>query len=282
MARRWPCVGMAAAPVLCVTLAGADPALLALMPRGAPLVGGFDAERLAGSGFGKRLLARLPGAAEYRDLAARAAEVVFTTSGVAGTGMLAVARGKFVAAPILSMARSRGETIGEYRGVTTIAARDGTVALLSETTIAIGDEKSVQGAIDRRQSTAEAALVARARELSARHHGWLVLTGSPALAMAELTDNRTVSGALRGDLFQAVESMEMGFRGGAAALEVAGQAVAKTEKDAALLAEALKFLTQLLPDISGTEIRAEGATVRFTGKAPARFVEKLLELSGAK
>jgi hypothetical protein len=270
------------AAVLCVLpLAAADPTLIALLPPEAPLVAGFDAARLGASGFGNRLLNRLPGGAGYRDLIARAGEVVFTTAGVADSGLVAVARGRFDGAALRERARARGETVAEYRGVPTIASNGGLMALLSDSIVALGDEGPVRELIARRESpaTPDAAVLARARELAARHHGWLVLTTAPALALAEAVPNRTLSGALRGDLFQALESMSMGFRGGASALEVSGEAVAKTEKDAVLLAEALRFLTQMVPDLAGTDIRPEGSIVRFSGKAPAAFVERLLELS---
>ncbi len=295
------------------TLAAADPAMLRLLPPDAAVMAGMDAVRMKNSPFGQRLvgqtgadsasldqLIRMTGFDPRRDVN----EVLFATpsgvdletlaspgGGSAAAGrVLFIARGQFDIARLGEAARSQSGFVESYHGVTVIGSKqddESRMAFLSGSIALAGDAESVRAAIDRHRSGAapDPALAARIQDVSTRYDFWFLTNESPALTLAPRVPNKTLSGAFRGDLFQAVRRMQIGVKAGAL-MEISVEAVTRSEKDAVALGDVIRFMSQVLEGNSGAhvsellqkmDLRTEGATLRFSIAVPPAYVDQLFD-----
>src|SRR5688572_3534789 len=160
--------GFAVAVILLAvsTALGADPALLALVPADAKVIGGINVDRTAGSPFGQFLLSKVneddggfqkfvtaTGFDPRRDLR----EIVFagtTIPGQKGNGLVA-ARGSFNAAQIFAAAKAEGATTTIYKGVELLQhkADRGGFAILDGSIAIAGDDAGLKRAIDQRSGS---------------------------------------------------------------------------------------------------------------------------------
>lgn len=246
-----------AAGVMAASLAAAaDPALLQLLPPKAPVIFGVQVEQSRHSPFGQFLLAQaekqdadlkefiaVTGFDPRRDVT----EIVGAAQGP-GKGGLACARGRFDVTRILAAVQAKHSAAESYRGVTILLGRGhrpGGLAFLDSTLAVAGDAASVKAAIDRWRDggAPDAEMAARVTEAALRYDAWLVTSSSPAELAGRIPDD-TVKGTMQGDLIRAIERLSGGIKFGAD-VTIAGESVLKTDKDAAALADVLRFLVSL-------------------------------------
>jgi hypothetical protein len=92
---------------------------------------------------------------------------------------------------------------------------------------------------------------------------------------------------MQGNVIQAIEHMSGGFRFGAN-VELAGEAVTRSDKDATALADVVRFLASMAASnrdpqaplaqmVDSLQLTAEGRSVRFSLTAPQQEIEKLMK-----
>jgi hypothetical protein len=280
----------------------ADPALLNLLMPEAKLVIGINVEQAKSTPFGQSVLARLQkedaGFARFvvatgfdprRDLR----EIVIGSTGNRPEGGLVVARGFFNSARLADFAKIEGATVTSFQGVDIVsgpkADHKGAFAFLDSTTAVGGDLDSVKAAISRRGTTAglSAALQAKIRDLSSANDVWFASTLSGADLAARVPDSRA-AGIAKGDILQAVEQSSGGVKFGTL-VEIKGEALMRSDKDATALADVARFLgsmVQLNRDKQGAgnvatlleqmDIRTEANVVKFSLAVPQDQIEKLM------
>jgi hypothetical protein len=224
----------------------AGPAALDLAPPDTALAIGVNVEGIKASKLGQSLTPMfreqtkaLSGAmgAQVMEMLDGVREVVIVTTGAslhedeksrrAGRphrrAGLALASGSFTAAGLAALAKTGGATPSDILGVTVYTRKEGaqdpvSLAMLSDSLLAIGDPASVRACVARRGRPAgvEPALRARASELGGKYHIWIATSAtlvgdlaakekgqaanSPA---AMLTAVRQISGGLKfGQTFQ--------------------------------------------------------------------------------
>lgn len=294
-------LGLAACLAAARLAGAADPALLNLLPPRAPVVFGIQVEQSRYSPFGQFLLSRAAKEdADLREFIQAAgfdprrdvAEIVGAGLGPGKGGVVCV-RGRFDVPRILTAIAPKRPATAAYRGVTILLGRGpkpGGLAFLDSTLAVAGNTEAVRAAIDRWRDggALEKETAALVTEAALRYDAWLVTTASPAELAGRIHDD-TVSATMKGDLLRAVERMSGGIKFGAE-VTIAGESVLKTEKDAAALADVLRFLAsvaQLGGHTEGQarlgeyarrmELAAEGNRVKVSLVIPEADFEKLLE-----
>lgn len=242
--------------------AAADSTLLNLVMPGAKVVSGVHVEKTKASAFGKYVLARMQsddqnlnnfaamtGFDPRRDLS----EVVMaSTSSGDESSYLVVGRGTFDRARIVGLARNAGQPVSTYHGVDLIQHKDpekiNAVAFLDGGIAVMGDLESVQAAIDRRQSGAVAsrALLDRVSRASAGNDAWFFTVGNPGQFLHGKLSDPNLNGALQGDMLQNVQEAAGGLRFGDLDVKLTAEVVARTEKDAAALADVVRFFAGMV------------------------------------
>lgn len=285
-------------------LSAADPQLISLVMPDARLVGGVNVSQARSTPFGRFLLDRVQagdnGFSDFvtatgfdprRDLV----EVVLASATTTGDKGVLLARGSFDTERITTLMRGAGKTPEIYGGVEIIGGRQEShaVAFLDGTTAIAGDAESVKAAIDRRTrpTRLDPALLAKIDELSASQHIWGV-TVAPLAGLSAQAPDQKMSGMLQGDLFKTVERASAGLKFGPT-VRLSAEAVAHTEKDAAALADALKFLVNLAgmqsqksPGLDwaalaqSLKLSSESNTVRMAIEIPEADFEKLIQSRG--
>jgi len=259
--------------------AAADPALLQLAPTDAIFVAGFHTDKLKSSSIVQRLLTRArAGTEDFGKLVAAAGfdperdvREVLIASGPIDANALIALRGTFDPSKFSPLPK-------------------GKAVLLDPTTLLVGDEKTVQAAMGRRQSDARLApeLVARVESYSSRYDAWLLTTDSPTRILAGQVPNQTLDAAVKGDLFQAVRQVSAGLRAGET-LELEGEMLTRSPKDASALADVGRFLAQLLLDsaagrgiLEAPSFQPDGASLRFSIKLPEQLILKIFETAAPR
>lgn len=242
---------------LSAALYAADPQLMGLVMPEAKLVGGINVVEAKSTPFGQFILNRMgvgdkgfeelitaTGFDPRRDLT----EIVLASTGEPGSsrGVL-LARGAFDVTRIAALMRGAGKTPEIYKGVEIIGGKQEAhvLAFLDGGTAVAGDMESVKAAIDRRArpTRLDAAVTHKIDELSASQHIWGITTAPLANFSLQAPDPK-VGGILEGDLFKTIDRASAGLRFGET-VQLNAEAAARTEKDAAALADALKFLANL-------------------------------------
>ncbi|MGH9674679.1 MAG: hypothetical protein ACRD44_15985 [Bryobacteraceae bacterium] len=259
--------------------AAADPALLQLAPPDAVFVAGFHAEKLKSSSVVQRLLTRArSGTEDFGKLVAAAGfdperdvrEVLIASGPIDANALIAV-RGTFDPSKFSPLPK-------------------GKAVLLDPTTLLVGDEKALQAAMGRRQSEARLApeFIARVESYSSRYDAWLLTTDSPTRMLAGQMQNQTLDAAVKGDLFQAIRHVSAGLRAGDS-LELEGEMLTRSPKDAIALADVARFLTQLLMDSAASrgvseapKFEPDGASLRFAVKLPAPLLLKIFDTAAPR
>jgi hypothetical protein len=288
---------LAMGPVL-----AADSALLNLVPADAKVVGGIQVDRAIASRIGQHMLAQMKeddadfrkfvttgGFDPRRDL--REVLMASTAGPDKGHGLV-LARGVFDAARLITLARSTGAKIEKYQGLDVIAGsgvESGWVVFPDSTTAIGGDPQMVRNALDRRRGgpPMDARLAAKVSELGNRYDLWMVST-LPVSQFAGKMPDKQVSGAMKGDMLQGIEQTSGGIRLGPT-VEVAGEAVTRSDKDASAMVDVVKFLAGMVqlnrdkPDaakfaslLDTLELKSEANVMKFHLSIPEADIEKML------
>ncbi|HUS06154.1 MAG TPA: hypothetical protein VMZ52_07660 [Bryobacteraceae bacterium] len=294
---------LAAGPML-----AADAALMNLVPPDATVVAGIRIDNTANSKLGQHLLSQMKdedagfrgfiqatGFDPRRDLreliiASTAAAQLAAQSGAQKGRGLVLARGVFDVPRIFALAKTAGAPLLKYQGLDVLAnSGAGWVVFPDNSTAIAGDPQMVKSALDRRQGGAplDAGMAAKVNEFSGRYDIWMV-SSAPVSQFAGRMPDRQLSGAMKGDMLRGIEQTSGGIRFGTI-IQVGGEAVTRSEKDAAALLDVVKFLTGMLqlnrekPDaakfatlLDTLELKSEANVMKFNLSVPEADVEKLL------
>lgn len=213
------------------------------------------------------------------------------TAGEARSGLI-VFRGAFDLNRILDAAKARGNNPIAYRGVKIVSGADdsGALAFLDPSLLVAGSAEQVTAGIDRWRTGAAATekMAAKLAEVSSTNDVWFVTLGSPA-ALADRTENSMLSGAMKGEIVQAIQEMRGGIKFGPE-VKISGESITRTADDAVALASVVRFFVTLADVNIGSRTGAviqglgsrmqlvtEANRVRFSVSMPEPEFEKLLE-----
>jgi hypothetical protein len=212
-------------------------------------------------------------------------------------------RGTFDTNRILALAKAEGATIRTYKGIqvltgnkkrplefnTGIGKSEGWFAFLDNSIVALGDEGSVRAAIDRRGlgTAVSARLLAKVHEVSSLYDIWGV-SMIPTSELAAAVPDERLSGAMQGDALRGIEETSGGIRFGND-IEVAAEAVTRSEKDATAIADVVRFFTglarmnqndpgaaQVAKFLESLELSTQGNVFKLSLRVPETELEKMI------
>jgi len=290
---------------------GADPALLRLAMDQPKVIAGLDVAQAKNSPFGQRILDEMKGHEEglqeflsgtgfdpRRDLQ----EVVIMSDGVAQKShSLVLLRGAFDRDKINRFAQAQGKVTAEnYRGTEILLPQknesghmDCAIAILDGTIAVLGDPALVRRAIDHKNG-APANLPLEVGKLvnewSAKNHAWFV-SAAPLkeLGVGNPGNDKLVPGNIPTD---AVLQARAGVRFGSV-IEISGEAVARSDKDAEALADVLRFFrsavrlnsdkpeaSELVKIADSLQVNTNGVNMTFSLSVPDEQLQKFFNSKG--
>ncbi|MCL6543921.1 MAG: hypothetical protein K6T61_01750 [Bryobacteraceae bacterium] len=272
-----------------------DPALLRHVPAESRVLAGIDMARLAGSPSGRALFSLLqasyprlsalnewPGFDPLRD----ARQILLAAAGQANANHTVILmRGEFDRAAM--EARGFRMEVFENAPLLRPQRKDAPCfAILEAGVAALGSQESLHRLLVRRNSAdqPDAGLLARAQELSGRYDFWAVSI-APSADLAATVPEGQWRGILRGDVLAAVQESRLGIEAGDSNRLIA-EAVLRTAKDAAALAEVVRFFAgvlQLTEKIRGSKAPpAAGLLENLQVQTEGNLMRATLVLSGAQ
>jgi len=279
----------------------ADPALLGLLAPDAKVVAGIRVDRSTASQFGQFMLKQMQhedadfnkfvtatGFDPRRDLT----EVIVSSSdGQTKSHGLVVAHGVFDIVRLAGQAKLSGASITNYKDVQVIAGKsNGWIAFLDGRTAAAGDPALVRAAIDRRGSGVgiDSKLAAKVNEVSGKYDAWMVSIAPMSNFSGRLPDAR-MNGMMNGEMVQGIEQASGGVLFGSS-VQIAGEAVTRSEKDATALADVVRFLAGMVqmnrekPEVSKLaavldtmSLKASANTLTISLSVPESDLEQMLK-----
>ena len=276
-----------------------DSAVLNMVPPDTKSLAGINVNRTTASQFGQFILSRMQTSDQHfqdfinntgfdprrdlRELVAAQTDPAKKHSG------LVIAQGIFNVPKLVAAAQAHGATLTSYQGVQVIAgpqADAGWVAFLDGRTALAGNPDLVRQAIDRRSgsgSQLDAKLAAKVTDVSNRYDVWAVSNVPVTGLNAKIPDDQ-MNGIINSDVFQSIEQASGGVIFGPS-LQISGEAVTRSEKDATALADVLRFLTSLvqgraqgapfLPFLNNLELTSSANVMRVSLTVPEAEIEKL-------
>lgn len=278
-----------------------DASLLPLLPPDAKAVVGMDFSRVMTSPFGQFVLRQMNlnsqeidrmGAMVGFDPRRDLHEAILALMDPQSRDALVLLRGVFDVERIYGFANLQGANTTTYKGVRIMGApgrpragRPSSVAFLSPNLMALGMESSVKSVIDRQSGGAnpDESLVARIQAAGSRYDMWFLTNGSVS-SLAGLSGNPNVSGAMGGNVLQALESLLAGFKFGDT-VEISAEAMARTEKDATALVDVIRFFGQMAQSnasasasalFEALKLTTDGRVVRASISVPNQEFEKII------
>lgn len=285
----------------CLSVFGADPALVNLIPSDARFVAGIHADQIKNSRFGQYLLDQMKseennfskliaqtGFDPRRDLS----EIIVASSDPQNKNhnSLVIARGRFDATRINAFVRQSGAGQTSYQGIDIVTDSrhenaEAWMAVLNPSLVVAGGSHLVKQAIDQNRQGGrlqDAKMAGRIAELSGRYDAWIVtsnLDGMP-VKMGKLDPN----------LVQSMDSMMGGVRFGTN-VELMAEAAMRSEKDAGALADVVRFLAgmvqlnrekdpkseEMANLLEKIDIKATGNQLRLLLTVPEDYFEKYVK-----
>lgn len=264
--------------------------LLPLIPEDSGSIVGFDAGRMMGSHFGKRILEKMQ-AADPRlkillglGLDPKDIRQVVVASGGASKSSLILVNGAFPSRQLLQglaaglLTDSARKTV--HDGVELMGGGDGnSIAFADDRTLLLGGDALVRGAIDRRKlkQRRNAPLLEKAGRWMNSHDLWFASSGPTNDFTGRVTE-RATGGALNEGILKAFDRTYGGLRF-TDSLEVGVETAAKTGTDASSMVKMMKLLSALslltkgatsgpLGFLDSLDIKADGNIVSFSLKIP--------------
>jgi hypothetical protein len=237
----------------------ADSSLLSLVSPDTKVIAGLRVDRATSSQFGQFLLNQARhGDADFNKFVAATGfdprrdltEVIAASVDGNDKGHgLVVAHGVFDISKLLAQAKLHNASITNYKDVQVVTGSKtdgGWVAFLDGRTAAAGDPDAVKAAIDRRGSGVgiDSKLAAKVTEVSSKYDAWMVSI-APMSKFAGKLPNPQMNGALNGDMVQGIEQASGGVLFGST-IQLAGEAVTRSAKDATALVDVVKFLAGMV------------------------------------
>jgi hypothetical protein len=289
-----------ALPVLAV-----DPALLRMVPAGAKVVAGIDVQTAAASPFGQFVLARAQQGDEDLQKLVQATgfdprrditELLFVsldTTRPRGSGLV-LARGRFDIDRLIAYAQAHTKaTVGSYSGVNLVSIGDGghgAFAFLDANTAVAGDAANVKAALDRRSGgvTLEQQVASKVQDMSASYDAWMVTAGGFDGRFMPPMGAGSPKTPVNGAVLQSIEQTSGGVKFGST-VQLAGEAVTRSDKDASALVDVLSFFTSMIqlnrerPEVAqfataldSLKVSAAGPAVRVTMSIPEADLERIM------
>ena len=276
----------------------ADFPLTSLIPEDSGSVVGFDAGRMLGSPFGRRILSRMQ-AADPRlkilfslgfDPAKDLKQVVVVT-GVEGRNSLVLVDGKFQSKQLLQGLAAGlitgGAKKSAYEGVEVMTSGDGNaLAFPDESTMLLGNEALLRTVIGRRKMArkSDAPLLAKAGRWMASHDLWFASAG-PTNDFTGSIGERATGGVLSGAILKSLDRTYGGLRF-TDSVEVGVETAARTERDAQSMVKVMRLLSALgamtkgatsgpLGFLDTLDIKAEGNLVNFKLTIPKKAFDSM-------
>ena len=279
----------------------ADTSLLSLVSPDVQVVAGIHVDRSTGSQFGQFVLKQMQrqdadfnkfllatGFDPRRDLT----EVIVSSADVQQKGHgLVLARGTFDIAKLTGQAKLRGGSITNYKDVQVIAGKsDGWIAFLDSGTAALGNADLVRTAIDRRGAGVgiDPKLAAKVNEVSAKYDAWMVSIAPMSKFPGTLPDQH-MNGVINGAMMQGIEQASGGVVFGSN-VQIFGEALMRSEKDATALADVVRFLAGMVqmnrekPDVAKLAVvldsmilQATANTLTFSLSVPESDLEQIVK-----
>jgi hypothetical protein len=273
--------------------AAVDPTLLGLVMPEAKVLYGVQVQQTLSSPFGQFAISHLPqndamlrfqaatGFELQRDL--REILVASPTTGNLndGSDALVLASGAFAPDKVLALATVIGAKVSAYRGVPMITPpqqREPRVfAFLDASTIAIGSEPAVRGAIDRRATLAIFAgpLFQKAVDASATHDAWFA-TVAP---LTDLVPAGSTGGFNPASLLQSVVESWAGAHFDTNGLTLSAEALTHSPAEAQGLAGMLKLISGMVKGtpaaaLQNAQVTADGSVMRVILTVPEQDLER--------
>ena len=292
------------------SIAGAvDPVLLDQVMPEAKVFVGINFAGISTSPLGQMVLAQSEAASEQIKALKRTIgfdplkdlrEVLIASTGEAkDSRSLVLLRGTFP--KIEALASAAGTPMQSYKGIPVLSMKQQAslmmLALLDPSTIAVGDQMSVQAAIDRQGVNAglDSKLVARVQEMSRQYDFWMVGKVPEGALPAASAPGQQFGGLMQGDIVKSVVEFGGGVKLGPE-LTIAGEAVTKTEKDATALADVLRLFIGMaqmsaqkdpkaansMAFLQKLNLRAEGNVAKMSLTIPAAALEKAVQAAIAQ
>lgn len=285
--------------------AAVDPQLLNLVASDAKVISGVHVDATKSSVFGQYVLSQMQsddqdfqkfisdtGFDPRRDLT----EIVVATGSKSDDGsLLVVGRGRFNMARFISAAVAAGANQTTYAGLQVLTHNpnsDGALAFLDASTAVMGGMKAVQAAIDRKNAASPAlteATLNKIRLLSEANDAWFMTTGPLTDFFAGKIADPNLSGAMQGNLLQAVLQANGGIKFAADKVQINGEALTRSDKDAQALADVVRFIAglvqmnkgsdqqaqQIASLLDGMQVSTQAATMRLSLNIPESMMEQL-------
>lgn len=303
--------------VVPATALAADAGLLSMVMPDAKVIAGIQVETGRNSPFGQYVLSHMQvdddsfkkfmaetGFDPRRDLT----EIVIASnwSGDTNGRWLVLARGFFNSSRIGSAVQTTGGTVTDFQGISIFAGTSASasvrtanavmatpvIAILDQSTAAMGDVDAVKAAIQRFQSKSKPPALVVSRkisDLSANNDFWFV-TLVPLSEFSGVMPDPNLSQAMNGNLLQAITQASGGIKFGSN-VRISAEAVTRSEKDAGALVDVVRFiggLIQLNKDKSATasevsslvdtmELKTSANVMNMSLSIPEGQLEKILE-----
>jgi hypothetical protein len=313
--------GLVAFALVQAAALAADQGLLSMVMPDAKVIAGIHVESGKNSPFGQYVLSHMQlddenfkkfmaetGFDPRRDLT----DIVMASNWAADTNgrWLVLARGFFNPARIASTVKVSGGSVTDFQGLSIFSGDskasgdtktdhanlgNSVIAILDQSTAAMGDVDSVKATIQRFQSKSRPsaqAITRKINEVSATNDFWFV-TLVPISEFSNAMPDPNLSQAMQGNLLQAITQASGGIKFGPT-VRISAEAVTRSEKDAGALVDVVRFiggLIQLNRDKSSTasevsslvdtmDLQTSGNVMTMSLSIPEAQLEKILD--GAK
>jgi hypothetical protein len=304
-------LGLALLAAASTAFAEIDHGLLNLVPQGTQVLAGFQVDKGKTSALGQYLLQRAgseepqfqkfmdaTGFDPRRDLQ----EVLVATPGPATAGkhsIIVLARGTFDVTHMKKGLVAKGGRVENYQGVDLLLggrSDSGSVAFLDSTLAVAGDRDLVQSVIANRSvpSTIDSQLMHKADKLSQDNQAWFAsLVPGSALPQRERPgQNPKINTAA----IQSVLQSSGGIRLNSNSVDVAFDAVTRSEKDALALCDVVRFFASMVqmqrnnegpmallaPSLDEMQLTATGDQMHLSLSVPEKVVEQILNQGGPR
>jgi len=289
-------------------LSAADPLLLNLVMPDAQVVAGVNVAKAKTSSFGQFVLRQMPENSDFAKFVSESGfdprrdlqEVLMATTAGQHSGLVA-ARGSFDAARIIALATADGKhTVATYNGTQLLISADATsrqaLALFDGNFAVAGDVDLVKAAVDRRKThNAISPQLASKVAMYGAADAWTVslVPLSGLGGKAEGAGAGPLTGMFQGDLLKNVTETS-GSVTFDSPVQVTGELVANSDKDATALRDVIKFLASMIQTSGGEagaqvatlvqslNVTTEGRTLKLALAIPEAQLEALIQSSGKK
>jgi len=287
------------------TVFAADGTLLSLAPPDTRMVAGIYVDRTRNTPFGQFVLAQMKeedpnlklfiestGFDPRHDL--NEVLIVSKSASSRSKNGLILARGIFNGPQIIAAGKAKGAISSLYKNVELLShtgSDKGALAVMDGSVAIAGDLTSVKAAIDQRkgQSLLETRLSAKVTQVSGQYDAWFAAIGfaAPVGSNAQ-TPGRP--GQLGAASLQSIEQTSGGVKFGSV-VQVSGEAVTRSDKDAQSLVDVTRFLAGLItmnkdgsPETANLaalaqslDVKADGNTVRLSFSMAESDLERLVQ-----